>query len=176
MGALTALALNLATNPYAAYEISSWLLGSLADKGWSSVALAAPFVLAGSALLLMTSRSLDALSLGEAQAESLGVNLGRLRAQALIGTALAIGASTAITGSIGFVGLVAPHLVRPMLGYQPGRILWPSALMGAALLLAADIGARLIRVGPEIKIGVFTSLIGTPFFFWLVVRLRRSAP
>jgi iron complex transport system permease protein len=176
MASLTALALNLAANPYAAYEISNWLLGSLADKGWNSVAMTMPFIFLGCALLSLTGRALDALSLGEAQAESLGIDLKRVRGLALVGTALAVGAATAVTGAIGFVGLVAPHLVRPLLGHQPRRLLWPSALVGALLLLAADVGTRLIRVGPEIKVGVFTSLVGAPFFFWLVVRLRRTAP
>jgi iron complex transport system permease protein len=93
-----------------------------------------------------------------------------------VGTALSVGAATATTGMVGFVGLVAPHLVRPLVGYQPGRILVPSALAGAALLLAADVVTRLVNIGPELKVGVFTSLVGTPFFFWLVVRLRRRAP
>lgn len=176
MSALTSLALNLAPNPYAATEIMNWLMGSLTDKSWSQVALATPFILAGSALLAMTGRSLDALSLGEAQAESLGVDLERLNLLALVGTALAVGAATAAAGAIGFVGLIAPHLVRPMMGHQPGRILWSSTIAGATLLLAADIATRLIRVGPEIKLGVFTALVGTPFFFWLVVRLRKTAP
>ncbi len=178
MYALTYLALNLAPNPYAAYEITSWLLGSLADKGWDQVWLAGPFIVVGSALMAMTGRSLDALSLGEAQARSLGVNLERVNWLALAGTTLAVGAATAVTGAIGFVGLIAPHLMRPLVGYQPRRILWPSTLTGAALLLAADIGTRLIHLGfgPELKVGVFTSLVGTPFFFWLVVRLRRLAP
>ena len=171
-----ALALNFAPNPYAAYEIMSWLLGSLADKSWTQVWLILPFVLAGCALLAGTGRALDALSLGGAQAQSLGINLNRLRLVIVFGTALAVGASTAITGAIGFIGLVAPHLARPFVGHQPGRILLPAALGGALLLLCADIAARLIDVGPELKLGVFTSLVGTPFFFWLVVRLRKTAP
>ena len=170
------LALNLAPNPYAAYEIMTWLMGSLTDRGWDQVYLALPFILAGCAMLARTGRSLDALTLGETQAHSLGVDLDRLRAVVLIGTAMAVGAATSVTGAIGFIGLVAPHLVRPLVGHQPSRVLFPSALAGAALLLAADIGARLIRFGPELKLGVLTSLIGTPFFFWLVVRLRRTAP
>ena len=171
-----ALALNFAPNPYAAYEIMSWLLGSLADKSWSQVVLVLPFVLIGCALLAVTGRALDALSLGEAQAESLGVDLGRLRLTVIAGTALAVGAATSVTGAIGFIGLVAPHLARPFAGYQPGRILLPAALGGALLLILADIAVREIHLGPEIKLGVFTSLIGTPFFFWLVVRLRKLAP
>ena len=170
------LALNLAPNPYAAYEIMTWLMGSLTDRSWDQVYLALPFILAGCAILAWTGRSLDALTLGETQAQSLGVDLDRLRAFVLIGTAMAVGAATSVTGAIGFIGLVAPHLVRPLVGQQPSRVLFPSALAGAALLLAADIATRLIHVGPEMKLGVLTSLIGTPFFFWLVVRLRRTAP
>jgi iron complex transport system permease protein len=171
-----ALALNLAPNPYAAFEIMTWLMGSLADRSWDHVFLITPFILLGCAMLLFTARGVDALTLGEAQAHSLGINIGRLYFLAVFGTALAIGASTAVTGVVGFIGLIAPHLVRPLLGHQPSRILFPAALSGALLLLCADIATRLIHVGTELKLGVLTSLIGTPFFFWLVVRLRRSAP
>jgi iron complex transport system permease protein len=171
-----ALALNFAPNPYAAYEIMNWLLGSLADKSWSQVWLILPFVLVGGALLATTGRALDALSLGETQAESLGINLTRLRIAAIAGTALAVGAATSVTGAIGFIGLVAPHLARPFVGHQPSRILLPATLGGALLLLIADIAARLIHLGPELKLGVFTSLVGTPFFFWLVWKLKRTSP
>jgi iron complex transport system permease protein len=171
-----ALALNLAPNPYAAFEIMTWLMGSLADRSWDHVFLVTPFILLGCAMLLFTARGVDALTLGEAQAHSLGINIGRLYFLAVFGTALAIGASTAVTGVVGFIGLIAPHLVRPLLGHQPSRILFPAALSGALLLLLADIATRLIHVGTELKLGVLTSLIGTPFFFWLVVRLRRTAP
>ena len=170
------LALNLAPNPYAAYEIMTWLMGSLADRSWVHVFLVTPFVLAGGAMLLLTARGLDALALGELQAQSLGINLRRLYFLAVFGTALAIGASTAVTGIVGFIGLVAPHLVRPLMGHQPSRILLPAALSGALLLLLADVATRLIHIGTEMKLGVLTSLIGTPFFFWLVVRLRKTAP
>ena len=168
------LALDLAPSPYAAFEIMSWLMGSLADRSWVHVALVSPFILCGVGILSLTARSLDALALGEVQAQSLGINLQRLYLLSIFGTALAVGASTAVTGAIGFVGLVAPHLVRPLVGHQPSRVLLPAALSGALLLLCADVATRLIRVGPEMKLGVFTSLIGTPFFFWLVVRLRQA--
>jgi iron complex transport system permease protein len=171
-----ALALNFAPNPYAAYEIMNWLLGSLADKSWNQVWLILPFVLVGCGLLATTGRALDALSLGETQAESLGINLSRLRIAAIAGTALAVGAATSVTGAIGFIGLVAPHLARPFVGHQPSRILLPATLGGALLLLIADIAARLIHLGPELKLGVFTSLVGTPFFFWLVWKLKRTSP
>jgi iron complex transport system permease protein len=171
-----ALALNLAPNPYAAYEIMTWLMGSLADRSWTQVLLVTPFILLGCAMLLFTARGIDALALGEAQAQSVGVDLRRLYVLAIFGTALAIGAATAVTGVVSFIGLVAPHLVRPLMGHQPSRILLPSALSGALLLLFADVATRLIHVGTEMKLGVLTSLIGTPFFFWLVVRLRKTAP
>lgn len=174
--ALISLALNLAPSPYAAYEIMTWLLGSLADKSWDHVLLAGPFILGGCLLLALAGPALDALSLGEAQAESLGVDLNRLRLLALIGTAIAVGAATSVTGAVGFVGLIAPHVVRPFAGYQPRRLLLPSTLAGAVLLLGADVATRIVSYGPEMKLGVFTSLLGIPFFFWLVVRLRKTSP
>jgi iron complex transport system permease protein len=172
----TALALNMAANPYAAYEISMWLMGSLADKSWDHVLLAGPFLLAGLAVLAVSGRGLDALSLGETQARSLGVDLSRLRLQVLAGTALAVGAATAVAGAVGFIGLLAPHLVRPLVGHQPRRVLWPATLAGAALLLAADLGTRLLPFTQELKLGVLTVLVGTPFFVMLVLRLRKVAP
>lgn len=171
-----ALALNLAPNPYAAYEITTWLLGSLADRSWDHVRLAAPFIVAGAALLFLTARSLDALALGERQAESLGIDVRRTRLLALLGTALGVGAATAVTGAIGFVGLVAPHLVRPLVGHRPGASLLPASLAGAIVVTLADIAVRLGPGPPEIKLGVFISMIGAPFFLWLVLHLRRTTP
>jgi iron complex transport system permease protein len=174
--ALIALALNLAPGVDAAYEIMTWLMGSLANRSWDHIVLAGPFMLGGCALQAFTGRALDALSLGEAQAESLGIDLRRLNLLILAGTAMAVGAATSVTGAIGFIGLVAPHLMRPFAGYRPSAILLPSAMAGAVLLLTADIATRLISFGPEMKLGVLTALLGTPFFFWLVVRLRRTSP
>jgi len=171
-----ALALNFAPSPYAAYEIMSWLLGSLADKSWAQVYLVLPFAVVGAAMLALTGRALDALSLGEAQAQSLGVNLTTLAALVVAGTALSVGAITSVVGAIGFIGLVAPHLVRPFVDYSPRRVLLPAMLTGALLLLCSDIAARLVHTNPELRLGVFTSLLGTPFFFWLVVRIRKVAP
>ena len=111
----------------------TWLMGSLADRSWKHVILVTPFIVLGCAMLLATARGVDALTLGEAQARSLGVNIGRLYFLAVFGTALAIGASTAVTGVVGFIGLVAPHLVRPLLGHQPSRILLPAALCRSAV-------------------------------------------
>ena len=124
---------------------------------------------------MLTARSLDALSLGEEQAESLGINVGATRLLALLGTALGVGAATAACGAIGFVGLVAPHLVRTFVGHRPGRALAPSALAGALIVTLADVATRF--AGPsQIRLGVFISLIGAPFFLWLVLRLRRTSP
>ncbi|MCP1336903.1 FecCD family ABC transporter permease [Futiania mangrovi] len=173
-GALTSLALNLAPNPFAALEIVFWMLGSLADRSVEHVHLAAPFILAGGAILLLSGRALDALSLGEDVARTLGVDMGRARAMAIAGTALGVGAATAVAGAIGFVGLVVPHLLRPLVGARPSRLLVPSALGGAALLLAADVAVRVILPARDLKLGVLTALVGVPFFFALVLRTRRE--
>ncbi len=143
----------MSDNPYAAYEIMTWLMGSLTDRSWNHVLLILPFVVAGLAMLAMTGRALDALSLGETQAASLGVDLGRLRVLAILGSALAVGAATSVTGAIGFVGLVAPHMVRPFVGHQPSRILLPAALLGRHPAARRRHRTRLIDVGPELKIG-----------------------
>ncbi|HEX4712607.1 iron ABC transporter permease [Phenylobacterium sp.] len=176
MSAFLAMALNFAPSPYAAYEMSVWMLGSLSERSWDHVLLAAPFIGAGLAILATMGRAVDALTLGDVQARSLGIDLDRTRVLALLGVGLAVGAATSVTGSVSFIGLVAPHLVRPFVGHQPSRTLLPSALLGATLLLLADIGTRVIHTNTELRLGVLTSLLGAPFFFWLVVRLRRVAP
>jgi len=174
-GALTALALNLSPSPYATLEIVFWLMGSLADRSLDHVLIALPFIGGGALLVLSTARGLDALTLGEETAESLGFSLTRLRLTAIAGTAGMIGASVAVSGAIGFVGLVVPHLMRPLVGHRPGRLLLASALAGAALTLGADILVRLIPTRPELKLGVVTALIGAPFFLVLLYRLRGEA-
>lgn len=172
--ALTSLALNLASSPFAAYEISFWLLGSLADRSFDHVVLVAPLMAAGWVMLLGTGRALDALSLGEETATTLGFNLPRVRLSIILGTALAVGAAVSVTGGIAFIGLVVPHLLRPLVGYQPSRLLGVSALGGAVLLLAADIAVRILSPGLELKLGVLTSLIGAPFFLYLILKTRRQ--
>ncbi len=173
-GALTALALNLSPNPFAAAEIVFWMLGSLADRSMAHVALAAPFILAGWIMLLSLGRALDSLTLGTDAAASMGVSLARTQWLAVLGTAACVGASTAVAGSIGFVGLVVPHLLRPLVGARPSRLLPASALGEAALLLAADIAVRTVMPGRALKLGVVTAIIGAPFFLWLVFRYRRK--
>ena len=172
-GAATALAMNLAPNPFAALEIAFWLLGSLEDRSFRHVAMALPFILFGGALLLSERASFRALTLGEEAAQSLGVEVGRLRLVVIVGVALGVGASVAVAGTIGFIGLVAPHLVRPLVGSDPARLLVPSGLAGACLLTAADIAVRIIPSTTDIKVGVLTAIIGVPFFLTLIVRERR---
>lgn len=171
-GALTSLVLNLSPNPFAASEIVFWLLGSLADRSMPHVWLAGPFIVAGISLLLTLGRALDALTLGEDTAASMGVTLARVRLLAVGGTALAVGAGVAVAGAIGFIGLIVPHLLRPLAGGLPSRLLPASALGGAALLLAADLAVRLIAPDRDLKLGVLTALVGAPFFLALVWRHR----
>ena len=173
--ALTSLALNLAPSPYAALEIIFWLMGSLADRSFEHVRVALPFMLVGWVLMLRLGRALDALSIGEEAASSLGYRLTRLRLLLLLGVGLSVGAAVAVSGAIGFIGLVVPHLLRPLVGHLPSALLPASALGGAAMTLAADIGVRLLSSGAELKLGVLTALIGAPFFLYLLVSMRRTA-
>ncbi len=172
--ALTALALNLSANPFAVSEIVFWLMGSFADRSLPYVWLVLPMMAIGWGLIGVSGPALEALTLGEDTATSLGVNLSRLRLQLIAGTAFAVGSAVAVTGQIGFVGLVVPHVLRPLVAHRPGRLLLVSGLGGAALTLAADISVRIIPVRPELKLGVVTALIGAPFLFSLIYRLRRD--
>ena len=173
-GAMTALILNLAPNPYVALEIAFWLLGSLEDRSTDHLVIAAPFFVASWILLAANARAYRALALGEDAAASLGVDIGRLRAMVVVGVALGVGAAVAVAGSIGFVGLVAPHLVRRAVGFDPARVLLPGALAGAALLTAADIVVRVLPAADELRVGVVTSLIGVPFFLAMIFSERRT--
>ena len=174
-GALTSLVLNLSENPFASLEIVFWLLGSITDRSMAHVWLSGPFVAIGWLLLVASARDLDALTLGEETAVSLGVNLSRTRLLVISGTAFSVGACTAVAGVIGFVGLIVPHLMRPLVGYQPSRLLPTSALAGASLLLCADIMVRLLSFSTELKLGVVTALIGGPFFLFLILKLRQKS-
>jgi len=169
--ALISLTLSLSQNPFAAVEIVFWLLGSLADRSMTHVLIAGPLIVAGMIVLLSLGPRLDALTLGEDAARNLGVDLKRLRLLVVIGQSLAVGAATAIVGTIGFVGLVVPHVLRPLVGHAPSRVLPASLLGGAALVLASDIALRLFAPG-ELRLGVLTALVGAPFFLWLVLKMR----
>lgn len=174
-GAMTAFLISTAPNPYAVAEVIDWMMGALTDRGWEDVTRAVPAMIMGTVLLLATGRSLDALALGQDAARSLGVRMGRVRALVIIGIGLVVGAGVAATGVIGFVGLVVPHLLRPVFGHRPGALLVPSALGGAALLLAADSLVRLAPGAGEVRLGVAMALIGAPFFLTLLVRERGRA-
>jgi len=173
-GALTSLVLNLSPNPFAAYEIIFWLLGALKDRSMDHVWIAAPLMVIGWLLIAASARAIDALSLGEEAAASMGIHMPRARLLIVAGVALGVGAATAVAGTIGFIGLVVPHLIRPLTNRMPSALLLPSALGGAALLLASDVAVRVILPAGELNVGVLTALIGAPFFLWLVARARRE--
>ncbi len=172
--ALTALALSFSANPYAMSEMVLWMMGSLKDRTLNDLAFALPLTAAGLALLLTAARGLDALTLGEDAARSLGIDVASVRGRVIVGVALATGAATAAAGAVSFVGLVVPHLLRPFCGYQPARLILPSALGGAVLVTAADIAVRLIAPDGQLLLGVVTAMLGAPFFFWLILRMRRE--
>lgn len=172
-GAGISLALNLAPNPFAAMEIMTWLMGSLEDRAFTHVGLALPCIALGLALLIWDSRALDALSLGEDGARSLGIDLGRVRLRLLLGVAIGVGGAVAVAGAIGFIGLVVPHLVRPFTDRSPGAILVPSALAGAVLLALADMAVRLVPTVSELRLGVVTAFLGVPVFLFHLMRERR---
>lgn len=174
-GAATSLVLNLSPNPFAAMEIVFWMMGSLADRSFAHVWTALPVMALGWLALSRIGRGLEALTLGEDAAASMGVDLRRLRLVLVGGVAASVGAVTAVAGAIGFVGLVVPHVLRPLVGARPARLLPASALGGAALVLAADIAVRLVLPGRDLKLGVLMALVGAPIFLHLIWRNRGQA-
>ncbi|MDH3218695.1 MAG: iron ABC transporter permease [Gammaproteobacteria bacterium] len=173
-GALIALALNYAASPYAMQEIVFWLLGSVANRSFTEVYIALPFMIFGWAMMLYCGRFLNALTLGEETARSLGFDVARLRLVLILGVAASVGAAVAVAGNIGFIGLVVPHLVRPFVGYEPRRLLLASASVGAILLLLADLAVQSLSGTTEMKLGVITSLVGAPFFLLLILKSRNT--
>jgi len=174
--ALTSLTLNLAPNPFMALEIMFWLMGSIANRSFEHVYLSVPFMVIGWSLLLMQAKALDALTLGEEAAQSLGFNLNRISTLIILGIALSVGAATAVSGAIGFIGLVVPHLLRRWVGHKPSTLLLASGLGGACLTLIADIAVRVLSTGTELKLGVLTALIGAPFFLMLIMKTQKDLP
>ena len=172
--AVTALVLSFAPNPYAMTEMVLWMMGSLKDRTLADLWFAAPLVIAGIALLATAARGLDALTLGEDVAHSLGIDVGSVRVRVVFGVALATGAATAAAGAVSFVGLVVPHLLRPFYAYEPARLILPSAFGGAVLVSAADIAIRLIAPDGQLLLGVLTAMLGAPFFIWLILKLRHQ--
>lgn len=173
--ALIALAMNFAPNPFALSDLVSWLFGTVANRSFSDLALALPPMTAGLALLLVAGRGLRALALGEEAAASLGADLFRLRGLVIAGSALLVGASVSLAGAVGFVGVVAPHIARPLAGHDPAKTILPAALAGGALLAAADLFVRLAPFDQELKLGVAAALIGAPGFVWIAARTKRLA-
>ncbi|MEL8056343.1 MAG: iron ABC transporter permease [Pseudomonadota bacterium] len=173
-GALMSLLLNIAPNPFSLSDMISWMLGSVANRSFDEIILALPFLIAGSAILIATRRGLSALTLGEEAASGVGLNLRNQRIFTVLGAGLATGASVALAGAIGFVGIVAPHLVRPFVNHDPARSLIPSALLAGFILVIADIGVRIIPTTNELKLGVVAALLGAPVFVWIAMQ-RRAA-
>jgi iron complex transport system permease protein len=167
------LVLSLSPNPWAAGEILRWMLGALTDRSIDDLVFATPIIAVGSALILSCREGLNALTLGELGARSLGIDLSKMQWRLCIGIGLVVGASVAVTGMIGFVGLVVPHLLRPLVGARPSALLIPSAFGGAVLVLAGDIVVRLLPGGSEVQLAVVMSIIGAPFFFALLYSMRR---
>ncbi len=173
-GSLTSLMISLAPTPFATTEIVTWLMGALTDRSWDDVKLAVPIIAIGMLFLIATGRSLDALTLGEDAARSMGVNILHLQWFAVIGVGLTVGASVAAAGIIGFVGLIVPHLVRPFAGHRPSAVLLPSAIAGALLLVGADSAVRILPSVSELRLGIAMSLLGAPFFMALLFKMRRE--
>lgn len=166
-GALMALLLNLAPNPFTLSDLITWSLGSVANKSWQDLTFAAPFFFLGLCLVVLAGRGLHALTLGEEVAESIGADLKRTRILVITGTGIATGAAVSIAGAIGFVGIIAPHILRPFVGYRPQDLLIPSALLGGLILVVADITVRLLPTPTELRLGVVAALIGAPAFIWI---------
>ncbi len=171
-GAMMSLLMNLAPNPFSLSDMINWMLGSVANRSFNEIILAAPFMAAGAGLLVATRRGLSALTLGEEAASGVGLNLRRQRIVTVVGAGLATGASVALGGAIGFVGIVAPHLVRPLVDHDPARSLIPSAMLAGLILVVADIGVRILPTANELKLGVVAAIIGAPAFVWIAIQRR----
>ena len=172
-GALMSLALNMAPNPYSLADLVNWMMGSVANRSWADILLGAPGWVIGAGLVLMAGPGLRALSLGDETARTLGADPRRIRLLVITGTSLLAGASVATAGTIGFVGIVAPHIIRPFVRHDPQRLLIPSALLAGIILMTADIAIRVLPFQQELKLGVAAALVGGPVFIWIATRLGR---
>ena len=171
-GALTSLALALAPSPFAFYEAFDWLMGSLVDRSLGQAAAALIPASMAAAFLIRRSVALDRLALGEDVAASMGVAPARLRREVVLLSAVAVGACVAVCGAVGFVGLIAPVIARRLTRGHPGRALLPAALIGALILVAADLLTRMAPLGRTIPLGVVTATLGTPLFLWVLLGMR----
>lgn len=174
-GGLIALVLNLAPNPGALADLVNWTLGSVEGRSLDDALLIGAFLAVGAALILLAARGLQALTLGEEAAAAIGADLGRTRVLVVLGAAACAGGATAVAGVIGFVGVAAPHLVRPFSGHDPARLLLPSALAGGTLLVCADVIVRVLPTDSELKLGVAAALLGGPVFALVAARLAARA-
>lgn len=173
IGAAIALVMNLAPNPFVLSDLVNWLFGTVQNRSFADLALSAPVMAAGVVLLHLARGGLSALALGEDTAQSLGADLGRTRALTIFGAALLTGAAVALAGAVGFVGIVAPHLARPIVRHDAGALILPAAAFGGAILALADLCVRLLPFDQEMRLGVVAALIGAPAFVWIAARTRR---
>ena len=175
-GALISLLMNFSPNPFTLSDLISWMLGSVANRSYTDLLISGPLILFGLLTLWIVRHSLSVLSLGEDAAHALGLDIKKSRFYVIIGASVATGASVAIAGAVGFVGLVAPHIIRPLVGYDPARTIIPSALLGGLLVLIADLAIRLTPTATELRLGVVCALLGAPAFIWIAVnRVRADA-
>jgi iron complex transport system permease protein len=173
--ALMSLLINFAPHPFTLSDMMRWMLGSVANRSFEDILLALPFMAVGAVVLYATRRGLSALTLGEEAASGVGLNLARQRLLIVMGAGLATGASVSLAGAIGFVGIIAPHVVRPLVGHDPARSLVPSALLAGLVLVLADIGVRTLPTANELGLGVLAALIGAPAFVWIAAQRRATA-
>lgn len=171
-GAVMALLLNLAPNPFSLADLVNWTLGSVANRSFDDIALAAPLLMLGTIIIMRKHRELAALSLGDEGAFAIGVHLTQTRMQIVLGTGIITGTAVSLAGAIGFVGIVAPHIVRPFVQFNPSRLLLPSALTGGLMLMLADIGVRILPTSTELKLGVVAALVGAPLFILIAAKGR----
>ena len=169
-GALMTLLMNLAPNPFSLSDMINWMMGTVANRSFEDILFAAPFLILGAVLILSSGRDLSAFTLGEEAASGIGVSLTTVRMKIVFGTGFCTGAAVAIAGAVGFVGIVAPHLVRPHVDHEPSATLLPSALLGGVILVAADIFIRVAPTTTELKLGVVAALLGAPIFVWIAAQ------
>jgi iron complex transport system permease protein len=169
-GALMTLLMNLAPNPFSLSDMINWMMGTVANRSFEDILFAAPFLILGAVLILSSGRDLSAFTLGEEAASGIGVSLTTVRIKIVFGTGFCTGAAVAIAGAVGFVGIVAPHLVRPHVDHEPSATLLPSALLGGIILVAADIFIRVAPTAAELKLGVVAALLGAPIFVWIAAQ------
>lgn len=174
-GAAMSLLMNFAPNPFSLSDMINWMLGSVSNRSFSQIAFAAPFIALGFGILFFNRRGLSALTLGEEAASGVGLNLRALRIAVVLGAGLATGGAVALAGAIGFVGIVAPHVMRPFVRHDPARTIVPSALLAGLFLVLADIGVRIMPTQTELKLGVVAAIFGAPAFIWIAMNRRTGS-